>query len=121
LTIKINLSPGGYELSFLKNAGGFREAVFSGWRVNPIWIAQTGAPFTVNLSVDQANIGAGPAQRPNQSMDPSLPAGQRTPDYRFDTAAFAMSSVNYFFPRPGVRIVADQRYPILKIDTFANV
>ena len=33
---------------------------------NAIFIAQSGAPFTVNLSVDRANIGAGPAQRPNQ-------------------------------------------------------
>ena len=36
-----------------------------------------GAPFTVNLGVDRANIGAGPAQRPDQIRDPNLP-GERT-------------------------------------------
>ena len=52
--------------------------------------AQSGAPFTVNLGVDQANIGAGPAQRPDQLHDPNLPGGQRTPDRWFDASAFAL-------------------------------
>src|SRR6185369_7584464 len=36
-------------------------AVVGAWRINGVFLAQSGAPFTVNLGVDQANIGAGPA------------------------------------------------------------
>ncbi|MGE0444811.1 MAG: carboxypeptidase regulatory-like domain-containing protein [Vicinamibacterales bacterium] len=61
-----------------------------GWRVNAVFSAQSGAPFTVNLGVDQANIGAGPAQRPNQSGDPNLPRAQRSADRWFDTGAFSL-------------------------------
>ena len=60
------VASGVYELPFFVGAGGFTEAAFGGWRVNAILTAQSGAPFTVNLGVDQANIGAGPAQRPDQ-------------------------------------------------------
>ncbi|MBM3819660.1 MAG: TonB-dependent receptor [Acidimicrobiia bacterium] len=59
-------------------------------RVNALLTAQSGSPFTVNLGVDQANIGAGPAQRPDQVGDPDLPRGERTPDRWFDPAAFAL-------------------------------
>ena len=55
------------------NAGGVAKAVLGGWRANAIFIAQAGAPFTVNLGVDRANIGAGPAQRPDQLGDPQPP------------------------------------------------
>ena len=49
-------------------------ALLGEWHPNAIFIAQTGAPFTVNLGVDRANIGAGPAQRPDQLRDPNLTA-----------------------------------------------
>jgi hypothetical protein len=58
------------------------------WRVNAVFSAQSGAPLTVNLGVDQANVGAGPAQRPNQVRDPNL--GQRSADRWFDVGAFAL-------------------------------
>jgi len=54
--------------------------------------AQSGAPFTVNLGVDQANIGAGPAQRPDQLRNANLPAAERTPERWFDTSAFALQA-----------------------------
>jgi hypothetical protein len=60
--------------------------------VNGVFFAQTGAPFTVNLGVDQANIGAGPSQRPDQLRDPNLPASERTPERWFDTSAFALQA-----------------------------
>lgn len=44
----------------------------------------------MNLGVDRANVGAGPAQRPDALGDPNLPGGQRTPDRWFDTEAFAL-------------------------------
>jgi len=79
-------------------------SVIGGWRVNGVFLAQSGAPFTVNLGVDQANVGAGPAQRPNQIRDPNFPAGQRTAEQWFDTAAFAMPAPFTFgnAPRNGV-------------------
>ena len=56
--------------------GACTERCCGGWRVNAIFTAQSGAPFTVNLGVDRANIGAGPAQRPDQIRDPNLPGGR---------------------------------------------
>ena len=94
------VASGTYELPFFKKTGGVREHVFGGWRVNPVWMAQTGAPFTINLSVDQANVGAGPAQRPNQVRDPNLPGGERTPDRWFDTTAFALPAQFTFGDAP---------------------
>jgi hypothetical protein len=44
----------------------------------------------VNLAVDRANIGAGPAQRPDQLGDPNLPGGARTPERWFDTTVFVL-------------------------------
>jgi hypothetical protein len=69
---------------------GPAAAVFGGWRANAIVVVQSGAPFTVNLNVDRANIGAGPAQRPDQQRDANLPAAERTPERWFDTSAFAL-------------------------------
>jgi hypothetical protein len=84
------VASGTYELPFFAGAGGLEEAVFAGWRVNTIVAMRSGSPFTVNLGVDQANIGAGPAQRPDQLGDPNLPSGQSTPERWFDTAAFGL-------------------------------
>ena len=56
----------------LEGASGLTKATLGGWRLNAIFTAQSGAPFTVNLGVDRANIGAAPAQRPDQLRDPNL-------------------------------------------------
>lgn len=69
---------------------GLRDALIGGWRINGVFFAQSGAPFTVNLGVDQANVGSGPAQRPDQLRDPNLPGSERSPHRWFDTAAFAL-------------------------------
>ena len=84
--------------------GGSHRCLLGDWRVSAIFSAQSGAPFTVNLGVDQANIGAGPSQRPDQLRDPNLPAGQRAPERWFDTAAFALQEPFTFgnAPRNGV-------------------
>jgi hypothetical protein len=87
-------------LPFYENAGGLAEALLGGWRANTIIVAQTGAPFTVNLSVDRANIGAGPAQRPDQRADPNLPGSERTPERWFDTGAFALPAPFTFGSAP---------------------
>jgi hypothetical protein len=59
-------------------------------RANAIFTAQAGAPFTVNLGVDRANVGAGPAQRPDQNGDPNLSRDERVAGRWFDTSAFSM-------------------------------
>ena len=83
------IGSGTYELPFAKGVGGWAEAVFGNWSVNGIVTLQSGAPFTVNLTEDIANIGSGPAQRPNLVGVPNLPGNQRTPDQWFNTDAFS--------------------------------
>ncbi len=94
------IASGSVQLPFFSGAGGVAEALLGGWRANVIFIAQAGAPFTVNLSVDRANIGAGPAQRPNQLRDPNLPSGEQTPERWFDTSAFALQDPFTFGSAP---------------------
>ena len=84
------VASGMYQVPFFAEARGLTGALLSGWRVNAVFFAQSGAPFTVNLGVDQANIGAGPSQRPDQLHNPNLPAGQRTAERWFDTSAFVL-------------------------------
>ena len=84
------IASGSYQLPFFEGVGGATEALVGGWRVITIVTVQSGAPFTVNLGQDRANIGSGPAQRPDQVGDPTLPAAQRSSDQWFDTAAFAL-------------------------------
>ena len=81
-----------YELPFGPGHGmaskGFSSFVAGGWSVRGIGTFQSGAPFTVNLPNDNANIGAGPSQRPNLLREPNLDSGQ-TPQRWFDTTAFS--------------------------------
>jgi hypothetical protein len=93
------VASGAYEIPFV-SAPGWVEGVLGGWRVNTVVVAQSGSPFTVNLGVDQANIGAGPAQRPDQRRDPNLPRGERSPDRWFDTDAFALPAPFTFGSAP---------------------
>lgn len=79
-----------YEVPWFVSGRGLWRAILGGWRVNAVLTAQPGAPFTVNLGVDQANVGAGPVQRPDQSRDANLPRSARTPERWFDTAAFTL-------------------------------
>ena len=96
---------GVYHFPTLSGVGGVIESVFGGWRANAIFVAQSGAPFTVNLGVDRANIGAGPAQRPDQLRDPNLAGADRTPERWFDPTAFALPAPFVFgtAPRNSVR------------------
>jgi hypothetical protein len=60
-----------------------------GWSITGLGSFQSGAPFTVILPTDNANIGAGPAQRPNLIADPNLNA-QHSAEQWFNTEAFRM-------------------------------
>ena len=99
------LASGAYELPWARGARGLTGALLNGWRANAIFIAQSGAPFTVNLGVDRANVGAGPAQRPDQHRDPNLPDGQRTPERWFDTSAFSLPAPFTFGTAPRNSVV----------------
>ena len=94
------IASGVYQLPFFASRRGVAGAVLGGWRVNAILIAHSGAPFTVNLGVDRANIGAGPAQRPDQVRNPNLHSGERTPENWFDTSAFALPAPFTFGSAP---------------------
>ena len=69
---------------------------------------ESGAPFTVNLGTDQANVGAGPAQRPNISGNPNLSSG-RTAERWFDTSVFSLPAP-YTFGNAGRNIVYGPGY-----------
>jgi hypothetical protein len=78
-----------YQIPFLKSSQGWIHTAFGEWQVGGIWILQSGAPFTVNLSTDTANNGqptASPSQRPNLVCDPN--SGPKTPTEWFNTACF---------------------------------
>jgi hypothetical protein len=92
------VASGTYEIPV--RSSGVLRTVLGGWRANTIVVVQSGAPFTVNLGVDRANIGAGPAQRPDQLRDPNLPGGHRSPDRWFDTDAFSMPAAFTFGSAP---------------------
>jgi len=81
---------GTYEFPFYRDSGGWAEAWFGNWRMNGIVTLQSGAPFTVNIVEDRANIGSGPAQRPNLNGDPNLPRNSRSPTRWFNTDAFSL-------------------------------
>jgi hypothetical protein len=68
---------------------GFLGKLFGGWTLSGIGTFQTGAPITVNLPSDNANVGPGPAQRPNLLRNPNLTSGKSAERW-FDTGAFEM-------------------------------
>lgn len=95
------VASGIYELPLGKgkrflNRPGLLPALAGGWKLTGIVTVESGAPFTVNDQTDRANIGQGPAQRPNCLGDPNLPSDQRTVDRYFDTSAFLPAAFGTF-------------------------
>jgi hypothetical protein len=87
------------------------DALAGGWRLSGILIAQTGAPFTVNLgtSNDVANIGlvnSNNIERPNLTGDPN--AGPKTANRWFDTAAFSLPAAFTFGNNPRNSVVGSR-------------
>ena len=70
-------------------------AIGSNWRISAIVTLQSGAPFTVNLGTDRANVGSGPAQRPDVTGDPNV-GGAGTAAQWFNTGAFALPAAFTF-------------------------
>jgi hypothetical protein len=87
-----------YQLPLAKDSSAWVHAILANWQVGGNFTAQSGAPFTVNISSDQANIGAGPAQRPNISSDPNN--GRRTPQQWFNTSVFLLPALYTFGNAP---------------------
>ncbi|HUR33297.1 MAG TPA: carboxypeptidase regulatory-like domain-containing protein [Vicinamibacterales bacterium] len=89
-----------YSLPNLFPGPGLGRVLLGDWRVTAVLAAQSGSPFTVNLGVDRANVGTGPAQRPNQVRDANLPGSTRRRDRWFDTAAFELPAPDTFGTAP---------------------
>ena len=86
-------------------SGAFVSKLGSGWQVNGIVLLESGAPFTVNLGTDRANIGAGPAQRPDQTCDPNT-GGVRTAQQWFNTNCFTLQPQFTFGNAPRNSVLA---------------
>jgi hypothetical protein len=85
-------------MPFGKQARGLTRVLTADWQASGDFTAQSGAPFTVNVSTDQANIGAGTAQRPNVSGDPN--SGPKTPDQWLNTSVFSLPALYAFGSAP---------------------
>jgi hypothetical protein len=73
-------------------APAIARALLGDWQVTGIFIARSGMPGTVVLTRNPID-GIGNA-RPNVIGEPELPAGERSPDRWFNTAAFARNVVD---------------------------
>ena len=87
-----------YQLPLSRKSNGWTHALLGDWQAGGNFTAQSGAPFTVNIASDQANIGAGPAQRPNMSGDPN--GGPHSPGQWFDTSVFSLPALYTFGNAP---------------------
>ena len=87
-----------YRLPFARRPAGVQHALLGDWQAGGNFTAQSGAPFTVNISSDQANIGSGPAQRPNISGNPN--DGPQNPQEWFNTSVFSLPALYTFGTAP---------------------
>ena len=87
-----------YQLPLAKDPPIWLQRILGHWQAGRNFTAQSGAPFTVNISSDKANVGAGPAQRPKISGDPN--AGPKTPLQWFNKSVFSLPAVYTFGNSP---------------------
>ena len=90
-----------YDLPFGKNRSGRLGGAIGGWRAAGIFTAQSGAPFTVNLSSSAGQnvsptglVNGNNTGRPNLIGNPG--SGPGTPAEWFNTAAFALPARGTF-------------------------
>jgi hypothetical protein len=80
-----------YALPFGKghaiNLSGVTGKLTENWTLTGLGSAQSGAPFTVVIPNDNANIGTGPAQRPDVTADPNTNAPRDVQQW-FDVNVF---------------------------------
>jgi hypothetical protein len=87
-----------YQLPLTSKTNGWIHALLGEWQAGGNFTAQSGAPFTVNISSDQANVGAGPAQRPNIAGNPN--DGPRNPQQWVNTLVFSLPALYTFGNAP---------------------
>ncbi|HYL36738.1 MAG TPA: carboxypeptidase-like regulatory domain-containing protein [Bryobacteraceae bacterium] len=87
-----------YQIPISQNSKAWVRALFGEWQASGNFTAQSGAPFTVNIASDQANIGSGPAQRPNVLGSPN--SGPHTPQQWFNPSVFALPPIYTFGDAP---------------------
>ena len=76
-----------YQLPFLKDSEGWTHSALADWQIGGIYMLESGAPFTVNLSTDNANNGTPvPSQRPNLVCNPN--GGPQTVQEWFNISCF---------------------------------
>jgi hypothetical protein len=76
-----------YQIPTFQNSNGWQRGVLSGWQAGGILTEQSGSPFTVNLSTDNAEDGTPVMnQRPNVICNPNN--GPKTVVEWFNTACF---------------------------------
>ncbi len=97
-----------YDLPFASGSSGWLHRVVGGWRASGNFIAQSGAPFTINLSAanDPANIGlvnGNNLERPNVAGNPN--SGPKTPAQWFNTSAFSSPAALTFGNTPRNNVV----------------
>ncbi len=108
-----------YALPDWRGGGGSALArLGANWQVNGIVTLQSGAPFTVVLGTDRANVGSGPAQRPNVAGDPNALADP-TPTAWFDTSVFSLPA-QYTFGNSGRNTVFAPGYADVDIGVQKN-
>ncbi|MCZ2146445.1 MAG: TonB-dependent receptor [Bryobacterales bacterium] len=64
----------------------FGRALFGGWEVGGIFVAQTGPPVDLTASPNPSNTTT--SERPNRVCDGGLPAGMRSVDVWFNVSCF---------------------------------
>jgi hypothetical protein len=85
-------------IPFTRNSSRWMRTLFANWQAGGNFTAQSSAPLTINIFSDQANIGTGPAQRPNVSGDPN--AGPATAEQWFRTSVFSLPALYTFGNAP---------------------
>jgi len=83
--------PVGANRRFLSQARGVANAILGGWKLNYIFQATSGYPFSLSVS------GAAALVRPDilPGKEANLPASQRTPDFWFDPSVFKAPATRF--------------------------
>src|SRR5262245_49297083 len=95
------------------------RSMLQGWQLGGSFTVQSGSFFTVVNGIDRANIGAGPAQRPDLVRDPNLPRGERNPEKWFDTSPF-LQPAPFTFGNAGRNVVIGPRLSNLDMSLQRN-
>src|SRR5262249_11971457 len=83
-----------YTLPSLRDKDSVLATIFGGWQVGGLTTFETGAPFTVTLTTDVAQVGPGnTTQRPNLASPVTY---LKTPAQWFSTASFTLPAPGAF-------------------------